>query len=168
MTAGRYSLGNSANVRVDDSAGVIVDGCGWPGEGDLEIRVFGCLHQPVMKDGRPFEVYITVPADQNVPVLYGQYICRKCRSLYSPDSFFPLVGMQPPEIELEETMALLRVDEVPPSRILEQIDVRERLMKQMVGTLYPRVLASEIDKLETQREKGKHRGVVELLMEHRV
>lgn len=65
-------------------------------------------------------------------------------------------------------MTLLTLKDVPPSRIVEQIEVRRRLMDQMVGTLYKGIVFDEMCKLEERRRSENHRGIAEVLHEHRI
>lgn len=47
---------------------------------------------------------------------------------------------------------LIDVNFVKQDQIDDQIKVREELIGQMVGTLYPRILSGEIDKLKAMRD----------------
>lgn len=46
---------------------------------------------------------------------------------------------------------LLMLDNIKQHEIEHQIIVREKLISEMVGTLYPSVLRGEIDKLKSRR-----------------
>ncbi len=54
-------------------------------------------------------------------------------------------------------MKLIPVDEVPIDQVEEQILARRLLKSDMVGTLYPRILADEMRRLRDRyyKERGK-------------
>ena len=52
----------------------------------------------------------------------------------------------------DKLIILIDLKDIKPEQIDEQIEVRKKLIGEMVGNLYPAILQGEIDKLKKMRD----------------